>query len=117
MSRIGDSQLKQRAEALATILTSKDHPQKILESVVAYLQQGERQAEVINCPTSRQNGRTAVHLAASEGLWQSLEVLLKNEGQSPAKSHENNIEQARLCRCMAEVSYGCLYEWYNGWSI
>ena len=82
MSRIGDPQLKQRAEALATLLSSDQHPQSISDEVTAALQQlPQTQLEaVINYRNTRQNGRTAVHLAACKGLWQSLEVLLKNGG-------------------------------------
>ena len=80
MSRSGDSQLRQRAETLATLLTSDQHPQSISDKVTGTLQQFPQQEEIINYKNTRQNGRTAVHLAASKGLWQSLEVLLKNGG-------------------------------------
>ena len=97
MSRSGaDQQLKQRADSLAALLSVEQHPQVASEKLLKSLQelpQGTTQAQVINCPLQRQNSRTAVHLAASKGLWQCLEVLLKNGGnvcsyiQHDAASH------------------------------
>ena len=80
---MGDPQLKQRAEALAAVLTAEQNPHTIWERLVASLQELPQQttAEVVNFRNPRQNGRTAVHLAASKGLWECLEVLLKNGGE------------------------------------
>ena len=36
--------------------------------------------KLVNYPLQRYNGRTPVHLAASNGLWECLEILLENGG-------------------------------------
>ena len=81
MAKAGDAhQLKQRVEALAAVLTAEQNEHKIWERLVSTLQELPQQTkqDVVNYP--RQSGRTAVHLAASRGLWECLEVLLKNGG-------------------------------------
>ena len=80
----GDQQLKQRAETLAAVLIAELHPQVASEKLgrtLSELPERATQEQVINHPLPRQNSRTAVHLAASKGLWQCLEVLLKNGGE------------------------------------
>lgn len=42
---------------------------------------GQPLNKVINYPLQRYNGRTPVHLAASNGLWECLEILLKDGGE------------------------------------
>ena len=83
MSRSGD-RLKQRAERLADVLTAELHPQQASEKLISTLQEQSLSTppdQVINFRLPRQNSRTAVHLAAGKGLWQCLEVLLKNGGE------------------------------------
>lgn len=85
MSRKDDPQLKHRAETLAAILTAEHHPQVASEKLSQTLRElGEKstQEQVINFRLPRQNSRTAVHLAASKGLWQCLEILLKTGGKA-----------------------------------
>ena len=77
--------LKQRAEELADLLAAEHHPQQASEKLISILQEVQRSDkpldQVINYRLPRQNSRTSVHLAASKGLWQCLEVLLKNGGE------------------------------------
>lgn len=49
-------------------------------------QQGLQKEKLINYPIQRYNGRTAVHLAASNGLFDCLELLLKFGGKKPIAS-------------------------------
>ncbi len=42
---------------------------------------------VINTPIQKYNGRTAVHLAASEGHYEQLELLLKSGGNLYSKKY------------------------------
>ena len=44
-------------------------------------QAGQPLDKVINYPLQRYSGRTPVHLAASNGLSECLEILLKNGGE------------------------------------
>ena len=84
MSRSVDPQLKQRAETLSALLTAEHHPQvasEKLSQTLRELRERSTQERVINFRLPRQNSRTAVHLAASKGLWQCLEILLKNGGK------------------------------------
>ena len=84
MSRGGDPLIRQSAERLSDLLTAELHPQQVTEKVISTLQelQSPTQEQVINYPLQRHNQRTAVHLAAGKGLWQCLEVLLKNGGEN-----------------------------------
>lgn len=50
-------------------------------------QQGLQKEKLINYPIQRYNGRTAVHLAASNGLFDCLELLLKFGGKKPIASY------------------------------
>ena len=43
-------------------------------------QTGQPVKKVIDYAIQRYNGRTPVHLAASNGLWECLDILLKNGG-------------------------------------
>jgi hypothetical protein len=43
---------------------------------------GFQREVLINYPIPRYNGRTAVHLAASKGLFQCLKLFLKSGGES-----------------------------------
>ena len=53
-----------------------------LKQLLAELEQtGLQKEKVINCSIQRYNGRTAVHLAASNGLFDCLELLLKSGGE------------------------------------
>lgn len=45
---------------------------------------GLQRDKIINFPMQRYNGRTAVHLAASNGLFDCLELLLKCGGKGKA---------------------------------
>lgn len=83
MSRGGDPLIRQSAERLADLLTAELHPQQVTEKVVSSLQELQSPTHdlVINYPLQRYYQRTAVHLAAGKGLWQCLEVLLKNGGE------------------------------------
>ena len=42
---------------------------------------GQPAEKIINYRLQRYNGRTPVHLAAFNGLWECLEILLKNGGR------------------------------------
>lgn len=81
MFRNIDTELKQRAENLAALLSAEQHPQVASEKLLKSLQEFPQQEQAINYRLQRHNSRTAVHLAASKGLWQCLEVLLKNGGR------------------------------------
>lgn len=78
---------KRQTERVSTLLTTDQYPQQV-EQLIECLQEvqgyGSSQLHldgVINQPLARYNGRTSVHLAASKGLWQCLEVLLKHGGE------------------------------------
>ena len=85
MSRSGDQQLKQSAESLAALLlTAEQHSQQLAsEKLISSLQDLAPRItpeQAVNYHLPRHNSRTVVHLAVSRGLWQCLEVLLKNGG-------------------------------------
>ena len=67
--------IEQEAERLCAIL----HQREALTRFIERANVNKRQ--IINRPVRRYNGCTAVHLAASKGLWECLEVLLKNGGK------------------------------------
>ena len=54
-----------------------DHLKQYLQE---FEQTGQPVKKVIDYPIQRYNGRTPVHLAASNGLWECLDVLLTNGG-------------------------------------
>ena len=51
-------------------------------ALAEFEQMGLQKEKLINYPIQRYNGRTAVHLAASNGLYDCLELLLKSGGES-----------------------------------
>ena len=80
-SGTGEPQLKQCAETLATLLAAEPPAADKLVSTLQELPLSTTPEQVVNYRLPRQSSRTAVHLAASKGLWQCLEVLLKHGGE------------------------------------
>ena len=56
------------------------HTAQLNQYLSEFEQTGQPVEKLINHRIQRYNGRTSVHLAASNGLWESLEILLKNGG-------------------------------------
>ena len=77
-----DKTTRQYADRLANILSKETAlPSSVRELLNAVEQDGSLEAkQVINHPQQRHGGRTAVHIAANNGLWECLELLLKNGG-------------------------------------
>ena len=72
--------LRQSSKRLGTLMNSTAY-EGLTEDLKQFLQgTGLPMEKVINHPIQRFNGRTPVHLAASNGLWECLEILLKNGG-------------------------------------
>ena len=75
---------KRQTDRIIALLTADQHSKQV-EQLIECLQEVQspqlRLDRFINHPLSRYNGRTPVHLAASKGLWQCLEVLLKHGGE------------------------------------
>ncbi len=76
--------VRQSAERLGILMNSAsqfDDPTEILKQ---HLQEFERQGlpvdKLINYGLQRYNGRTPVHLAAANGLWECLELMLRSGG-------------------------------------
>ena len=69
-------------ERLGFVLNSPSGNIEQLKQLLAELEQtGLQKEKMINCSIQRYNGRTAVHLAASNGLFDCLELLLKSGGE------------------------------------
>lgn len=72
-------------ERLGYILNSKYNSgsiEQLRQALAEFEQAGLQKDKLINYPIQRHNGRTAVHLAASNGLFDCLELLLKYGGES-----------------------------------
>ena len=66
-------------ERLGFLLNSGTIDQ-LKQALAEFEQIGLQVEKLINYPIQRYNGRTAVHLAASNGLYDCLELLLKSGG-------------------------------------
>ena len=77
-------ELRQSSELLGNLMNSLPYEGQT-EDLKRYMQEFEQTGQpverLINHPIQRYNGRTPVHLAASNGLWECLEILLKNGGR------------------------------------
>jgi len=69
-----------QVERLGYLLNSGSMDQLKL-ALSEFEQSGVQKEKLINYPIQRYNGRTAVHLAASNGLFDCLELLLKSGGK------------------------------------
>ena len=70
--------IEQEAERLCATL----HRRNRVEALTRFIERANvNKRQIINRPVQRYNYCTAVHLAASNGLWECLEVLLKNGGK------------------------------------
>ena len=67
-------------ERLGYLLNSGSIDQ-LKQALHEFDQAGLQKEKLINYPIQRYNGRTAVHLAASNGLFDCLELLLKSGGK------------------------------------
>lgn len=67
-------------ERLGYLLNSNSIDQ-LKQALIEFEQAGLQKDKLINYPIQRYNGRTAVHLAASNGLFDCLELLLKSGGE------------------------------------
>ena len=85
MSLAGYSEfLRQSSGRLGYLMTTNPHEGQtdhLKQALTGIEQAGQSLEKVINFPLQRYNGRTPVHLAASNGLWECLEILLKNGGE------------------------------------
>lgn len=85
MSLPGYSELlRQSSGRLGYLMTTNPHEGQtdhLKQTLTGIEQAGQSLEKVINYPLQRYNGRTPVHLAASNGLWECLEILLKNGGE------------------------------------
>lgn len=85
--------LRQGSARLGFLMTSipyegqvETHTDQLKQYLSEFEQTGHPVEKLINHPLQRYNGRTSVHLAASNGLWECLEILLKKGGGlSPRK--------------------------------
>ena len=81
------------AERLCAIL-QQDNCVEALSQYIKLVNQKKLQTkQIINRPVQLYNRCTAVHLAASKGLWECLELLLKNGG----KLARRNVKQGIIC--------------------
>ena len=71
-------------ERLGYLLNSGSVDQ-LKQSLTEFEQIGLQKEKLINFPIQRYNGRTAVHLASSNGLYDCLELLLKSGGKCRAR--------------------------------
>ena len=55
--------------------------EQLKQALLGFEQEGLHKEKLINHPIQRYNGRTSVHLAASNGLFDCLELLLKSGGE------------------------------------
>ena len=60
--------------------------EQLKQALAEFQQIGLQTEKLINYPIQRYNGRTTVHLAASNGLFDCLELLLKSGGECPRDS-------------------------------
>ncbi len=67
-------------ERLGFILNSGSVEQ-LKQSLNEFEQVGLQKEKLINFPIQRYNGRTAVHLASNNGMYDCLELLLKSGGR------------------------------------
>ena len=82
MSRDGAQIIRQCAERLGILMNSGSQQTEHLKQYLADLErQGLPLDKLINYGIQRYNGRTPVHLAAANGLWEGLDLMLKNGGQ------------------------------------
>ena len=85
MSLLGYSELlRQSSGRLGYLMTTNPHEGQtdhLKQTLTGIEQAGQPLEKVINYHLQRYNGRTPVHLAASNGLWECLEILLKNGGE------------------------------------
>lgn len=67
-------------ERLGVLLNSGTFEQ-LKQALAEFEQIGLQTDKLINYPIQRYNGRTTVHLAATNGLFDCLELLLKSGGE------------------------------------
>lgn len=74
---------RQYADRLASILSQEGAQLSSVRDLLSAVEQdGSLETkQVVNHPLQRYSGRTAVHIAAANGMWECLELLLKNGGR------------------------------------
>ena len=75
--------IRQSSEKLGILMNAQPYDGQT-ERLKQFLNEFERVGlppdKVINYGIQRYNGRTPVHLAAANGLWECLDLMLKNGG-------------------------------------
>lgn len=77
-------EMRELSETLAAVL-GREQGREQRQNFFVLLDEAEQFGcleRVINHPLQRYNGRTLVHLAAVNGLWEYLEQLLKKGGEN-----------------------------------